>query len=114
MKMYAETGSRRTGQLLADLLIAAWVAAWVLIGLTVRRLVEELATPGQAVERAGDRVANGMSEVQGQVSRIPGIGGTLRAPFERLERLGRLWPAPAPPSSRSSTSWRCGSASWWC
>ncbi len=84
MKVYAETASRRTRQLLADLLVAAWVAASVLAGLTVRRLVDELSRPGRAVEQAGGRVASGMGGVQDQVSRVPGIGGALRAPFERL------------------------------
>src|SRR6266545_2319456 len=84
MKVYAETASRRARQLVADLLVGAWVAASVLAGLAVRRLVDELARPGQAVQQAGDRVANGMGGVQDQVSRIPAIGGGLRAPFERL------------------------------
>jgi hypothetical protein len=89
MKLYAETPSRRLRQFLVDLLIGAWVAAWVLAGLAVRRLVDELARPGQAVEQAGDRVANGMGGVQDQVSRVPGIGGSLRAPFERLGEAGQ-------------------------
>jgi hypothetical protein len=89
MKVYAETASRRAGQLLGDLLVGAWVTGWVLAGLTVRRLVDELARPGQAVERAGGRVASGMSGVGDQVSRIPGIGGGLRAPFERLGEAGQ-------------------------
>jgi hypothetical protein len=88
MKVYAETASRRTRQLLADLLVAAWVAASVLAGLTVRRLVDELSRPGRAVEQAGGRVASGMGGVQDQVSRVPGIGGGLRAPFERLGEAG--------------------------
>ncbi len=88
MKVYAETASRRARQLVADLLVGAWVAASVLAGLAVRRLVDELARPGQAVQQAGDRVANGMGGVQDQVSRIPAIGGGLRAPFERLGEAG--------------------------
>jgi hypothetical protein len=89
VKIYAETASRRSRQLLADLLVAAWVAGSVLAGLTVRRLVDELAKPGQAVEQAGGRVASGMGGVQDQVSRVPGIGGSLRAPFERLGEAGQ-------------------------
>jgi hypothetical protein len=89
MKLYAETASRRTKQLLADLLVGAWVAASILAGLAVRRLVDELARPGQAVQQAGDRVANGMHGVQDQLGRVPGIGGGLRAPFERLGDAGQ-------------------------
>jgi hypothetical protein len=89
MKLYAETASRRAGQLLGDLLVGAWVAAWALAGLTVHRLVDELAGPGRAVQQAGDRVASGMSGVQDQVSRVPAIGDDLRAPFERLGEAGQ-------------------------
>jgi hypothetical protein len=89
MKVYAETASRRIGQLLGDVLVGAWVTAWVLAGLTVRRLVDELAAPGEAVERAGGRVADGMRGAQDQVSRIPGIGGSLRAPLQRLGEAGQ-------------------------
>jgi hypothetical protein len=89
MKLYAERASRRARQLLSDLLVGIWMAAWALVGLTVRRLVDELATPGQAVEQAGNRVANGASGIQDQVSRVPAIGGGLRAPFERLGEAGQ-------------------------
>jgi hypothetical protein len=89
MKVYAETASRRARQLLTDLLVVAWVTASVLAGLAVRRLVDELARPGQAVEQAGNRVANGMGGVQDQLGRVPGIGGGLRAPFQRLGEAGQ-------------------------
>ena len=89
MKLYPETVARRSRQLLTDLMVGGWVAGWVLAGFTVHRLIDELAKPGAAVERAGGRVADGMGSAQDQVSRIPAVGGGLRAPFERLGEAGR-------------------------
>jgi hypothetical protein len=88
MKLYPETPGRRFRQVLVDLLVLAWVAAWALAGREVHRLIDQLAKPGVAVEQAGDRVASSIGAVQDQVGRLPAIGNDLRAPFGRLGEAG--------------------------
>jgi hypothetical protein len=89
MKLYAETAWLRTRQLAGDLLVLAWTAGWVLAGRALYRLVERLAAPGQAVERAGTAFAGDVGEIQETVGRIPVVGGELRDPFGRLGGVGR-------------------------
>jgi hypothetical protein len=89
MKQYPETAGRRFGQVLVDLVVLAWVAAWVLAGREVHRLIDQMARPGVAVEQAGHRVADSIGAVQDQVGRIPAIGNDLRAPFGRLGEAGQ-------------------------
>jgi hypothetical protein len=89
MKLYPETPARRFGQVLVDLVVLAWVAAWVLAGREVHRLIDQMAKPGVAVEQAGDRLAGSMGAVQDQVSRIPAVGNDLRAPFGRVGEAGQ-------------------------
>jgi hypothetical protein len=89
MKLYAETAALRTRQLLGDLAVLAWTAAWVAAGLGMYRLVEKLAVPGQRVEQAGSAFAGDVAEIQQKVGRVPVVGGELRDPFGRLAGAGR-------------------------
>jgi hypothetical protein len=89
MRLYAETAPRRARQLAGDLLVLAWIAAWVLAGRSLYLLVEKLAAPGRAVERAGANFASDAGEIQQKVARIPVVGGELRDPFGRLGGVGR-------------------------
>jgi hypothetical protein len=90
MRLYAETAPRRARQLAGDLLVLAWTAAWVLAGRSLYLLVEKLAAPGRAVERAGTAFATDAGEIQQKVARIPVVGGELRDPFGRLGGVGRV------------------------
>jgi hypothetical protein len=89
MKLYAETAGLRARQLLGDLGVLAWTAAWVAAGLTLYRLVEKLAVPGARVERAGNDFAGNVAEIQQKVGRIPVVGGQLQDPFGRLSGVGQ-------------------------
>jgi hypothetical protein len=89
MKLYAETAGLRARQLLGDLAVLAWTAAWVAAGLGLYRLVEKLAVPGQRIERAGSAFAGDVAEIQEKVGRVPVVGGELRDPFGRLAGAGR-------------------------
>jgi hypothetical protein len=89
MRLYAETAPRRARQLAGDLLVLAWTAAWVLAGRSLYLLVEKLAAPGRAMERAGTNFAGDAGEIQQKVARIPVVGGELRDPFGRLGGVGR-------------------------
>ncbi|HEX2374048.1 MAG TPA: hypothetical protein VHO93_08705 [Actinomycetota bacterium] len=89
MKLYAETAGLRARQLLGDLAVLAWTAAWVAAGLTLYRLVEKLAAPGARVEQAGSNLAADVAEIQQKVGRLPVVGGDLQDPFGRLAGVGR-------------------------
>jgi hypothetical protein len=89
MKLYAETAAMRARQLLGDLAVLVWVAAWVAAGLAIYRLVERLAGPGRTLEQAGEAFTGDVSGLQEQVGRIPAVGDDLQEPFGRLGGLGR-------------------------
>jgi hypothetical protein len=89
VKLYAETAGLRTRQLLGDLAVVAWTAAWVWAGLTLYRLVEKLAVPGDRLERAGSGFAGDVAEIQQKVGRLPVVGGDLQGPFGRLAGVGQ-------------------------
>jgi hypothetical protein len=89
VKLYAETTGLRVRQLLGDLAVVAWTAAWVWAGVTLHRLVERLAVPGDRLERAGSGFAGDVAEIQQKVGRLPVVGGDLQGPFGRLAGFGQ-------------------------
>jgi hypothetical protein len=89
VKLYAETAGLRARQLLGDLAVLAWTAAWVAAGLALYRLVEKLAVPGARVEQAGSSFAGDVAEIQQKVGRLPVVGEQLQDPFGRLSGVGR-------------------------
>ena len=89
MKLYAETAGLRARQLLGDLVVVAWTAAWVWAGMTLYRLVEKLAVPGARLEQAGGGFAGDVSEIQQKIGRLPVVGDQLQDPFGRLAGVGQ-------------------------
>ena len=89
MKLYAETAGLRARQVLGDLAVVAWTAAWVWAGVTLYRLVEKLAVPGARLEQAGGGFAGDVAEIQQKVGRVPVVGGELQGPFGRLAGVGQ-------------------------
>jgi hypothetical protein len=89
VKLYAETSGLRTRQLVGDLAVLAWTAAWVAAGVALYRLVEKLAVPGERVEQAGGGFAGDIAEIQQKVGRLPVVGDELQDPFGRLAGVGR-------------------------
>ena len=89
MRLYAETAGLRARQLLGDLAVLAWTAAWVAAGIALYRLVEKLAVPGQRVEQAGNAFAGNLAEIQRTIGRVPVVGDQLQDPFGRLAGTGQ-------------------------
>jgi hypothetical protein len=89
VKLYAETAGLRARQVLGDLAVAAWTAAWVWAGVTLYRLVDKLAVPGARLEQAGGGFAGDVAEIQQKVGRLPVVGGELQGPFGRLAGVGQ-------------------------
>jgi len=89
VKLYAETAGLRARQVLVDLAVVAWTAAWVWAGVTLYRLVEKLAVPGARLEQAGGGFAGDVAEIQQKVGRVPVVGNELQGPFGRLAGVGQ-------------------------
>ena len=88
MKLYAESPGRRTAQVVADLLLVAWLVAWVWAGSVVHDATLELAGPGPAAHRVGDRARPG---------RCTDAGGTLGDVPVSATRPGRRSTRPPVP-----------------
>ncbi|MDP9068568.1 MAG: hypothetical protein M3N53_09555 [Actinomycetota bacterium] len=88
MKLYAEVPRFRNRQILQDLSLVAWVLLWVRIGFHVRALVDRLAEPGRAVERAGEGFAGTLLEISAKVAEVPLVGPSLQAPFGAAGEAG--------------------------
>lgn len=88
MRWYAETPLRRTRQVLGDLAVLAWVAAWVLVGRWVYDLINALAAPARPLRSAGTGLSERMSDVAARITEVPLVGDDLTAPFTGAAGVG--------------------------
>lgn len=84
MKLYAERPSRITAQLVLDLLVVAWIAAWVWMGLRLHDLLDQLGQPARRVSEASDGLASSLSGAGEQIRSIQLIGEALAQPFDAI------------------------------
>lgn len=89
MKMYSDYGSRRTRQIVADVIALGLVAGWVWLGVTVYSLISALSVYGVQMEDAGAGFKETMTQVGETLGGIPVIGGGIRAPFDGASEAGR-------------------------
>ncbi|MFI2363711.1 hypothetical protein [Promicromonospora sp. NPDC019610] len=96
MRLYAAAPARGARQVLGDLLLLAWIAAWAWAGREVWAATVELGRPGRATATAADDMAARFHDVEGRIDGIPGVGDDLAAPFsgaadaaESLAEAGR-------------------------
>ena len=81
---YAETGPRRTRQVLADVLLVAWALLWWRVATAAHDLVDRLGEPGRDLADAGGRLRGGFRAAGDAVGGTPLVGGALEAPFREL------------------------------
>ncbi|WP_412742540.1 hypothetical protein [Krasilnikovia sp. MM14-A1004] len=81
MKWYADRPGVVVRQIVTDLLVAAWVYAWIRAGFWVHSTVEKLGVPGAKLEGAGISIADNLADVGGKVGRVPVVGDQLTRPF---------------------------------
>lgn len=81
---YALTPGRRTVQVLGDLAVAAWCAAWVWIARSVHGVVLQLAQPARQMQQAASDFHGAMSDAGGAVGQVPFAGDELRRQFDRV------------------------------
>jgi hypothetical protein len=89
VKLYADRPVTAARQLLTDLLVAAWVGAWIWAAIKLYDLVEKLAVPGQKVEGAGGGMADNLADAADKVDNVPGVGNALASPFDRAAEAAR-------------------------
>lgn len=83
MKLYADTSSRLTRQLVADVLVVLWVVAWVWIGNVVHDGTLELAGPGLQLDESATSLSESMTEAGDVLGDVPVVGEAASAPFDR-------------------------------
>ena len=88
MKLYAETSWQRSRQIAADAAVAVWIVVWVRIGTWMHELVNRLAEAGKSVEGAGGGIRSAMESAGERVGDLPGVGDTLRGPFDAVAGAG--------------------------
>ena len=89
MKIYADRSPRLLFQIVTDLLVVAWVYAWIRSAFWLHDQVSKLAVPGQKLEGAGTGLADNLADAGGRVAAAPLVGDELRAPFDRAADAAR-------------------------
>ena len=82
MKLYAEVGARRFGQVVGDLMLVAWVWVCVELGRVVFRVTDALGAPGRKAAEAGDGLAGDLRRLSEPIGKVPAVGDQLRAPID--------------------------------
>jgi hypothetical protein len=82
MRLYAAAPARGARQVLGDLLLLAWIAAWAWAGREVHDVTLTLGRPGRETASAADEMAGRFHDVEGRIGGLPGVGDELAAPFK--------------------------------
>lgn len=78
---YATTPARLAGQVLSDLVVAAWIALWVIIGLAVHHAVATIASVGTQVQDGANGIADNLDSAGESAHRIPLVGDAMSKPL---------------------------------
>lgn len=82
MKLYADSSTRRSRQVVGDLLVLLWVLVWIQLARVVHDATTALAVPGREIEEAGAGLAGRLRDAGATVEGIPLVGDQARAPFD--------------------------------
>lgn len=82
MKLYSDVPVQRFGQVVGDLVLAAWVWACVELGLLVYKVTDALGAPGRKAAEAGDGLAGDLRRMSEPIGKVPAVGDQLRAPID--------------------------------
>ncbi|HPX35698.1 MAG TPA: hypothetical protein PLH92_13995 [Mycobacterium sp.] len=78
---YATTPARLTAQLLSDVLVAAWIGVWIVVGLAVHHAVAAIATVGTQVQDGANGIADNLDSAGESAHRIPLVGDAISTPL---------------------------------
>ena len=82
MRIYADHVSRRSRQLVADLLGVMWCVGALLVARAIYSFVELLGRPGQALQDAGDGMSDGLRSASARLNDVPLVGESVATPFD--------------------------------
>lgn len=89
MKIYADTASRRTRQVVSDIWFVVWTVLWIWLAVQLHDLIVPLGAPGEKLQNAGDSLAGNMTSAGEFVDRIPLVGDGIRTPFDKMSEAGQ-------------------------
>lgn len=101
---YATTPARLTAQLVSDVLIAAWITVWVLVGLAVHHAIAVFAQVGTQVRSGATGIADNLNSAGDNADRLPFVGDELAKPL-RAASEAALDLAGAGQSLNSTATW---------
>ncbi len=81
MQVYADLPSRRSRQIVADVVAVALIVGAIWFAKQAYDLVNKLAGPGRLIEDSGTDLANSMQSASDRVDGVPLAGNALAAPF---------------------------------
>jgi hypothetical protein len=83
MKLYADAPGRRTAQIVADLLVVAWIVLWAWAGTAVHDGTSALAAPARQTDESATAMAGQLRDVGSRIEETPLVGDELASPFDR-------------------------------
>lgn len=83
---YATTPARLAAQVFSDLLVVAWIALWVVIGLAVHHAVATIASVGTQVQDGASGIADNLDSAGESADRIPLVGDAMSKPLRAASR----------------------------
>jgi hypothetical protein len=86
---YATTPARLFGQLLSDVVVVAWTAVWVLVGMAVHAAIATIAEVGRQVQEGATGVAGNLGSAGDSVDDVPLVGNGLSAPLRAAADAAR-------------------------
>ena len=79
MKWYADRPGRFLRQVLADVVVLAWVGGWIWLGVQVHDTVQRLRGPGDGLVNAGSGLRDTFRDAAVSAGKVPFVGGQLAA-----------------------------------
>ncbi|HWI34436.1 MAG TPA: hypothetical protein VNS83_09005 [Lapillicoccus sp.] len=89
IKLYADPTPRRMRQIVADVLMGAWIPLCHWLGRAVSERMEGLRRPADNLASAGGSIRDNMSGAASNVGGVPVVGDSLRGPFDAVSRAGQ-------------------------
>jgi hypothetical protein len=89
IKLYADSTPRRTRQIVADVLMVAWIVLCSWLGRATSQSIEALRGSADNLASAGDSIRDNMSGAATNVGGVPLVGDSLRGPFDAISRAGQ-------------------------
>lgn len=94
--MYADLPSRRTTQIVGDVLLVVWVVVWIRLAAEVHQATERLAVPGRRIDASAGDLAGQLHDAADSIGGLPVVGESASQPFDgagaaadRLAEAGR-------------------------